>query len=39
MAKRQKMKASKDRKIFKRTASKSKKINIEPVVRRGGIRL
>lgn len=30
---------SKDRKIFRRTASKSKKININPVVMRGGIRL
>lgn len=29
----------KDQKIFRRTASKSKKININPVVMRGGIRL
>lgn len=28
-----------DRKIFRRTASKSKKININPTVFRGGIRL
>lgn len=31
--------AGKDKKIFSRTASKSKKINIEPKVYRGGIRL
>lgn len=30
---------SKDQKIFRRTASKSKKINIDPVIMRGGIRL
>ena len=30
---------AKDRKIFKRTAAKSKKINISPVTYRGGIRL
>lgn len=28
-----------DRKVFKRTAAKSKKINIKPVIYRGGIRL
>lgn len=28
-----------DRKIFRRTASRSKKINIEPKLYRGGIRL
>lgn len=28
-----------DRKVFKRTAAKSKKININPVTYRGGIRL
>lgn len=30
---------SKDKKVFRRTASKSKKININPVIMRGGIRL
>lgn len=39
MAKRTKMKLSKDRKVFRRTAAQSKKINIQPTVRRGGIRL
>lgn len=29
----------KDKKFFKRTASKSKKINIAPKIFRGGIRL
>lgn len=29
----------KDNKIFRRTATKSKKININPVIFRGGIRL
>lgn len=28
-----------DRRIFKNTAEKSKKINIDPVIYRGGIRL
>uniref|UniRef100_A0AAU8AZH2 DNA binding protein n=1 Tax=Dulem virus 171 TaxID=3145648 RepID=A0AAU8AZH2_9VIRU len=28
-----------DRKIFRRTAAKSKKINIAPTIYRGGIRL
>lgn len=28
-----------DRKVFRRTAARSKKINIAPVVYRGGIRL
>lgn len=28
-----------DRKVFRRTAARSKKINISPVVYRGGIRL
>ena len=36
---RRRMRPSTDRKIFKRTASKSKKINVDPVVFRGGIRL
>lgn len=33
------MKARKDKKIFRRTAVKSKKINLAPRVMRGGIRL
>lgn len=33
------LKKSKDKKIFRRTASKTKKINIAPKVMRGGIRL
>ena len=37
--KRRSMKPSKDRKIFRRTAVKSKKINLAPRVMRGGIRL
>lgn len=28
-----------DRRVFRRTASKSKKININPTIYRGGIRL
>lgn len=36
---RKRVRAGKDRRIFSRTASKSKKINIEPKVFRGGIRL
>lgn len=28
-----------DRKIFRRTASKSKKINVNPTIYRGGIRM
>lgn len=36
---RKRVRAGKDRRIFSRTASKSKKINIEPKVYRGGIRL
>lgn len=28
-----------DRKVFRRTAAKSKKINIDPKIYRGGIRL
>lgn len=36
---RRRMRPSTDRKIFKRTAAKSKKININPTVFRGGIRL
>lgn len=36
---RSKMKSRKDSKIFRRTAAKSKKINLAPRVMRGGIRL
>lgn len=36
---RKKMKKSKDKKVFRQTASKSKKININPVIYRGGMRL
>ena len=39
MAHRKKVKMSKDRKIFKTTSSKTKKINIDPKIMRGGIRL
>lgn len=37
--KRSKMKPKKDKKIFKHSADKTKKININPTVARGGIRL
>lgn len=33
------MKKKKDRQVFKKTAVASKKININPVIYRGGIRL
>ena len=36
---RQKMPNGKDNKVFRRTAAKSKKININPTIFRGGIRL
>lgn len=36
---RKKMRKSVDKKVFRRTASKAKKINIEPKIYRGGIRL
>lgn len=36
---RKKMRPKKDKKVFRQTASKSKKININPTVFRGGIRL
>lgn len=36
---RRKVRARKDRKIFKRTATKSKDINVSPTIFRGGIRL
>lgn len=37
--KRRAMKPRKDKKIFRRTAIKTKKINLAPRVMRGGIRL
>lgn len=37
--KRKIMKRSKDKKVFRNTAVKSKKINLAPRVMRGGIRL
>lgn len=36
---RRKVSKRKDNKIFRRTAAKSKKININPTIFRGGIRL
>lgn len=36
---RKKMSPGKDKAVFKRTAASSKKININPTVYRGGIRL
>ena len=36
---RKKMPKKKDKKVFRRTAAKSKKININPTIFRGGIRL
>lgn len=39
MAHRRSVKPRKDQRIFRRTAVKSKKINIDPKVYRGGIRL
>lgn len=36
---RKKRKKSVDSKVFRRTAVKSKKINIDPTIYRGGIRL
>lgn len=37
--KRSRVRRSKDKKIYKHSADKTKKINIAPVVARGGIRL
>lgn len=37
--KRKQMKRSKDKKVFTQTANKVKKINVEPKLSRGGIRL
>lgn len=39
MAKRRKMSPGKDKRVFTRTAVKSKKINLNPIIYRGGIRL
>lgn len=39
MGKRMPVKKRKDRKIFTHAADKTKRINIKPVVARGGIRL
>lgn len=39
MSHRSRTRPSKDKKVFRRTAVKSKKINIEPTIYRGGIRL
>lgn len=39
MAKRKKMKTKRDKKVFKRTAAKTKQVNISPKIMRGGIRL
>ncbi len=36
---RKKQPKKKDNKLFRRTASKSKKININPTIFRGGVRL
>ena len=36
---RKRMPRGKDSKVFRRTASKAKKINIDPKIYRGGIRL
>lgn len=36
---RRRMKRGRDRKIFRKTADKSRLINLKPVVMRGGIRL
>lgn len=36
---RRRMSRGKDRKIFRKTADKSRLINLKPVVMRGGIRL
>lgn len=37
--KRHRVRKNKDRKIFRHTAEKTRKINVLPVVSRGGIRL
>lgn len=37
--KRKKMRSKPDKKVFRRTAVKTKKINVAPKIMRGGIRL
>lgn len=39
MKKRSKISRGKDKRMFRHTAAKSKKININPTIYRGGIRL
>lgn len=39
MAHRARMRPKRDKKVFRHTAVKSKKINIDPKIYRGGIRL
>lgn len=39
MGSRRRMPRHKDRKVFTRTAAKAKKINLNPTIFRGGIRL
>lgn len=39
MAKRETVKKKEDKKIFKNTATRTKKINVDPKPMRGGIRL
>lgn len=39
MSLRQNVPLSKDKEIFKHTADKTKKINVNPTIRRGGTRL
>lgn len=39
MSVRKKVKARKDKRIFRKAADKTKRINIKPTVARGGIRL
>lgn len=36
---RKRVKPRKDKRVFRRTAAKSKKINVNPTIYRGGIRL
>lgn len=39
MAYRQEMNKSKDKKVFQHTADKTKKVNVQPMIMRGGYRL
>lgn len=39
MSKRSRTKPGKDKRVFRRTAVQSKKINIDPKISRGGIRM